>query len=407
MSSYARASVGWCVVVLATLAACKGPEKKASSAPDEPSPAAGGPLAIDAAAVEIATDPPLPAGDLKSELERFTHVTACVADHSAVSPLVGDAIGAIGYDTLLHDACRMLESAKLKEATRCASIESRALRARCATYVAWVTSRPDDCPLTIEGEPQSGRDPTCVAVAARDPRLCRAAPSARRGTCEALVSRSEAPCAQALPARKAACLRELARFRAVLAPPLTGLAELPAASARWTLHGDKGTADPPSPQVDATADVEHGVVLVVARSRAVARIGLVDGSGPLHSITGAVRATRVAVTLLAEGLGGKSEDIRVRVERLVVEVPGEVPLVSEGSAAGCTARASAFGEARGAPVRVTLACPIASGTKAYRVDGELTTFVRDRVDDRDVQRLVPPMHPTLPIRPSSPPRVAP
>lgn len=402
-----EAAISWSVLVAAAVCGCKEPAPRGSGAPDAAEPPSGSLVAIDASAVEMATDPPLPAGDLKAELERFTSVTNCVADHAAVSPLVADAIGAIGYDTLLHDACRMLESAKLKDAARCAAVESRAMRARCATYAAWTSSRPDDCPLTLEGEPQSGRDPTCVAVAARDPRLCRGAPAARQGTCAALVTGSEAPCSHALPARRAACLRELSRFRSVLGPPLAGLVDLPAASARWSIRGDKGTADPPSPQVDAPADVEHGVVLVTARTRATVRVGLVDGSGPLHSITGAVRAPRVAVTLLADGIGGRSEDLKLRVERLVVEVPGEVPMVRDAGAPGCDARVEAFGQVRGAPMRVRISCAVASGTKAYRVEGELTTFVRDRVDDRESRRLVPPAHPLVAPRPPSSTRATP
>src|SRR5262249_57692027 len=84
-------------------------------------------LAIDAAVTEP-IDPPPQAGDLRGELDAFTTIDACVNQHAALDPLVGDAIRAIGYDTLLRDACRMLDAAKRDDPKPCDAIDPSPLR---------------------------------------------------------------------------------------------------------------------------------------------------------------------------------------------------------------------------------------------------------------------------------------
>src|SRR5688500_9512539 len=85
-------------------------------------------LGIDAGALgETAfIDPPAPAGDLRTELDRFVNVETCVNERAKLDPLVGDALGAIGYETLLRDACRLLEAAKDKKREACDKIDSSA-----------------------------------------------------------------------------------------------------------------------------------------------------------------------------------------------------------------------------------------------------------------------------------------
>ena len=99
----------------------------------------------------VPVDPPAPAGDLKSELERFVNVDTCVAERAKLDPLVGDALGAIGYDTFLHDACRLLEAAKTKKREACDKIDASPLRARCQSLVAIAARTPESCPLLFDG----------------------------------------------------------------------------------------------------------------------------------------------------------------------------------------------------------------------------------------------------------------
>src|SRR5262249_20086008 len=152
------------------------------------------------------TDPPPPAGDLKGELERFVNVDACVSERAKLDPLVGDALGALGYDTFLRDACRLLEAAKDKKRETCDRIDSSALRARCQSWVAMIAQTPDECPLQFDGLITRGRNASCVAIAARDPRLCAGeARTIQRATCDALVARDPVKCDGLLANQKAQC----------------------------------------------------------------------------------------------------------------------------------------------------------------------------------------------------------
>jgi hypothetical protein len=93
-------------------------------------------LHVDAGDLEPALDPPAPPGDLKTELDEFTTVDACVQQRARLDPLVGDALDAIGYDTFLRDACRMLDAAKAQDDRRCEAIDASILRERCKATVA-------------------------------------------------------------------------------------------------------------------------------------------------------------------------------------------------------------------------------------------------------------------------------
>src|SRR4051812_28373985 len=103
------------VVLAASIAGCDNPPKPApppapSVAPASPSTIASV-LGLDAGVFVDTSDPPAPAGDLKADLDRFVNVETCVKERANVDPLVGDGLRAIGYDTFLRDACRLLEAA--------------------------------------------------------------------------------------------------------------------------------------------------------------------------------------------------------------------------------------------------------------------------------------------------------
>ena len=175
-------------------------------------------LGLDAGSLSETTDPPAPPGDLKSELDRFVSVDTCVKERANIDPLVGDALRAIGYDTFLRDACRLLEAAKDHSREKCDRIDSSALRSRCQSWVAMVAQTPDTCPLQFEGIPTRGRNVTCLAVAGKDPRLCTGEPrTAVRATCEAMALQDAARCDVLLPNDMPSCRRELARWRTLLA----------------------------------------------------------------------------------------------------------------------------------------------------------------------------------------------
>src|SRR4051812_24208916 len=139
------------------------------------------------AGIEDSIDPPAPPGNLKAEIESFAGLDRCVRAHTLRDPLLGDAMDALGYDTLTRDACRVLAALPAKSTESCKPIVASPLRHRCESYVAVFTENPKACP-TLEGTSTLGaRDPSCLARAAKDERLCAAASPPDRVTCRALV----------------------------------------------------------------------------------------------------------------------------------------------------------------------------------------------------------------------------
>src|SRR5579884_4198000 len=185
--------------MLLVLAACDRPAPPpaplggATDAPAGPIAELAGALGIDAASLEPMADPPAPAGNLEGDIESFTTVDACVRAHPIADPLLGDALEAVGYDTFLRDACRVLAAAKARDASPCASIDASALRRRCEATVAEVAGRPDGCPWDVPTKPELGRDPECVAIATPDARLCAAVRDrAGRAACEGIATHDDA-----------------------------------------------------------------------------------------------------------------------------------------------------------------------------------------------------------------------
>src|ERR1700690_2472132 len=147
------------ITFLLLLSACDDDKKPHDVGVASPSAIASA-LGIDAAALGVAlVDPEKPAGDLAADLASFTSVEACMKQRTAsLDPLVGDAVDAIGYDTFLRDACRMLEAAKNKDAKKCELIDASSLRARCRTITAMVAADVESCPLKAPSKPELGRD---------------------------------------------------------------------------------------------------------------------------------------------------------------------------------------------------------------------------------------------------------
>src|SRR6266542_6732339 len=116
------------------------------------------------AGIEIADDPAPPSGDLKGDIESFTTLDACVRARTAMDPLLGDAIDALGYDGLPRDACRILQASKEKNQDACRPIVASSLRARCESYVAIIAGNANLCPMNGSGK-FAARDPVCFARA--------------------------------------------------------------------------------------------------------------------------------------------------------------------------------------------------------------------------------------------------
>jgi hypothetical protein len=389
---------------LSALVLCTSCEEKRPAPPPEPAPPPNSSslaaLGIDAGVLGEPLDPPAPAGDLKQDLDRFVNVDQCVAERAKLDPLVGDALGAIGYETFLRDTCRLLEAAKDHKREACDRIDSSALRARCQSWVAMVAQSPDACPMQFEGLVTRGRNPSCVAIAAKDPRLCAGeSRTVQRGTCEAMVARDPAKCDVLIPNQRALCQREVARWRPVLSPPLEGLEKLPMPRGRLSIRGTSGTPDPPSTEVDLSPDFARGVVVVTARERMRIELGTIVESEAARIAASPQKKSRVGLAMILEP--AKKDAPRPVLQKLELELPGEAPLVSPPATCDCkitTARALAT---RGAEVAIVLDGTLSSGPRSYKVTIDLATFVRDVVPEAaGITRIIPPIHPAVPARTS-------
>jgi hypothetical protein len=384
---------------VASFAACDdkkpGPPPAPSVAPAAPASVAAM-LGIDAGDLVDMTDPPAPAGDLKTELDRFVNVETCVKERAGLDPLVSDAIRAIGYDTFLRDACRLLEAAKDKKPETCERVDSSALRMRCLSWVAMVAQTPDSCPLQFDGVVTRGRNVSCLAVAGKDPRLCAGEPRAQaRATCDALASRDEAKCDALLVGERPACKREIARWRSLLSAPLSGLPKLPAARGKLSVKGDSGTPDPATPTADLASEFARGGVVVTSRERARVELGMIGESETSRIAPSPNRRARLGIAVLMEPSSGAKDTPKPLLERLELEIPGEATMVYPAARCDCRITTARVDRTRGGEITLALTGTITQGPRSYKIELEVATFVRDVVAELPGTRVLPPVHPTI------------
>ena len=107
----------------------------------------------------------------------------------------------LGYDAVYTDACIAARAEATHDAGACDTLSVATLRERCRTRVAITAGQPLDCPSARASE---GRDPLCVALAARDRRLCVAAGLVDQLVCERVLGR-EHSCGRLPVSERAAC----------------------------------------------------------------------------------------------------------------------------------------------------------------------------------------------------------
>ena len=348
------------------------------------------------------SDPIAPAGNLREEAEHFSTLEACVIERAKVDPLVGDAIRAIGYDTLFFDGCRVLQATKDRDVHACEPIVSSALRARCETLVSVARGDAESCPRVRESSVVRGRNPTCLAAASGDARLCQGETKIPRIHCEALVLRDEKRCdwlpddMQRPGMGKRSCLRELARLRALLPEAKASLPALvtPKATLHVRISPDARETDTDAGAnkarplddagadagLDVTAELAQGVVIfpgyarreIFDRTRFGMEIGSVSDSSPTFVAAGPTRSPRLAL-LVSFGKGGKE----ARVERAELDLPGARTHVYPGERFKGVATFVKLDDTRGAEVTFSFTGDFDQGRIAVKLD--LTTFVRDVV----------------------------
>lgn len=357
------------LLLLLLLFACDDDKKKIDVAPASPSEIASV-LGIDGATLASAlVDPARPAGDLAADIASFTTVEACMKQRtSSLDPLVGDAVDAIGYDTFLRDACRVLEAAKNKDAKKCELIDASSLRARCRALTAMIAGDADACPLKASNKPELGRDATCVAAALRSPAMCAGAQKRDRPSCEALVGRDAKKCdAIPLDELRSTCVRDATRFHGVL-PGSAAIGAVAAAKSTLVLHGE-GQPDPAQSTVDLDADVGSGVVVVLDGKRTHVSFGHVDLSATPHAAQPLER-TRFALAFAT------SADKPMEIAEAGLNVPSALQATCVGERCTFTVKLTKLEPKRGGAVELS----VDGALGAYRIHADVATFVRDVVD---------------------------
>jgi hypothetical protein len=349
--------------LLLALAACDKDEAPRRTAPPAPVASLARALHVDAGELEPSVDLPAPAGDFKAEMDAFTTLDACAQQHAAVDPLVGDAIEAIGYDTLVRDACRVLDAAKSRDPRRCESIDASTLRVRCQATVAEITGSADGCPFSIPGRFDLGREPASLALAAHDVRLCAAViETPARATCTAIAKHDPASC-RSLPLRsdQQRCARDEQRWRSVIpgTDPRGGGEAEPLGKA--TVAGKT-----------VPIDVSRGLVLVERIDGTHFVVGPMNGA-PTSFV---VPSPHVDGTLAFEVVA-PADVKRTRLDRVELSLPQREPVVLEGSKTSSLAvRITKLERRRGGAVEVTLE---GTASEGLAVQASVATFVRDVV----------------------------
>jgi hypothetical protein len=341
-------------------------------------------LHVDAGELEPTVDPPAQAGDLKAELDQFTTLDACV-QHARVDPLVADALEGFGYDTFLRDACRVLDAARTHDGKRCDPIDASTLRAHCHAIVAEIAGDADACPWKIAAEPRRGRDPACVAIAARDPRLCAAAEgTTERATCDAIASHDAASCNR-LAARvlQGRCRRDAERWHAATPAPDSRAKPLPMPVGALHIEGG-GEASAGPIDADLAQDVAHGVVVVVRDDGIHVVLGALSEGG-LGLVTplalAHARATIALDVFVATAPTSKhAAPVEGRIERGELRIPAHAPLSIPGAITTLVPTIATLEPVRGGEVKLSIDGDIGDSVATWRVHMEATTFVRDRVE---------------------------
>lgn len=300
-------------------------------------------------------------GEVPTALPDNDVLGRCVRrNRDALGPELGRALGALQDDTLLEDACGLDIAVRAHAPERCASLRLSSLRETCAFRASIVAGRPEACPAAPG---LRGRDPVCVALAARDTSLCAAASLTERARCFALAAGDSRPCEALDPLLRPTCVRDLDPLHALLPA-------LPRATPRTPDAARNGWS---TAIEDASVNTPVGWLL---------RGVFLDENDTLWFVDPAlgwpaVGAMAVDRTLVGVRLPSRRGSALVLDARLVaVGVPVLSTLDGSLRAAGTLTHAT---HRRGGRVAGTLVFDGASAGRAVHLELHFDTFVRDVV----------------------------
>lgn len=155
-------------------------------------------------------------------------LAACVHRVQAGIPReLAGALDALEYPRIAEDGCRLDLAVATRDPALCDGVALSAVRERCRARTAIATARPEACPPSVLDR---GRDPVCVALAARASGLCTAASRHDLLRCLAIARGDERDCASLDPLLRPGCTGDVTALRGVL--PRLLRPPLPPATAR-------------------------------------------------------------------------------------------------------------------------------------------------------------------------------
>jgi hypothetical protein len=335
------------------------------------------------AGAETREDPPGPSGNLRNDIESFTTLDACVRARIIADPLLGDAVDALGYDSLTRDACRILQALKAKRTDACKPIVASALRARCESYVAVLTGDPNLCPAVNGGGGFVAREAVCLARARRDERLCNGANAMDRPKCRALVLGQPGECG-----RDASCIRQVQRYRSLLEKP----ASHPALNAHLRIEiVEEGPADSGVKSLDMEEIAAGGAIVMVTNEKVRVAIGApkgvswLDADSPLASPKAFIEFS-VPLVLAEEHVGSEKKvsngrsavELGPRDLRVDLLLP-KVALLSASMSSDRTLDIEKLSTEQGGPIRFALGATLRDTPRVFRVKFDVETFVREEI----------------------------
>jgi hypothetical protein len=332
------------------------------------------------AGIERDVDPAGPGSDIKRDVDEFTTLDACVRQHRVADPVLADAVDALGYDTLVRDACRTLQALKAKDGKLCQPIIASSLRLRCESQVAVAVGDPSLCPLVGGNGAVSAREPVCLARASRDERLCAAAHPVERSTCRALVQGRPSECGS-----DATCLRQIERYRGLFEKPVDHSPFPARLHIEWSIDREK--EEPLAGALDLDDIAAAGVIARPAADRVRLVIGSPKTAG-WSSWDSPTAAPHLFLTLTVPTKGPGSASRRRDAPPGITLNAGDLtldlllPRIALLSGTLTSDRRVVVDEASpamGSPLRLMLTTKVADAARVFRLKIELVSFVRDGV----------------------------
>jgi hypothetical protein len=310
---------------------------------------------------------------LRESVEAFTSVDACLAELRARTPVaVAEGIADLAYDGFFDDVCRGLEAVKSGDPEACDALEVSTVRAGCRRRVAILNGLPAACP---SDRVLPGRDPVCVAWAARDGALCQAASIGDRTRCRAVLDGEMRACAPLRGGDRGRCEAEVRRYAGALGDDRH---ESPAAARpavfELTVSEEGASGDPIRIDSDVLA---RGVRLAAQGCRYQVALGEPLGDPMLPSGPGRFEPSFHLELTVPMGEGARRTlPLGATDAVLSLALPARGGVTSIAGASGQVG-VSAFEPRVGGAVDGTIRGRLRSGDAQLVVEGRFATFVRD------------------------------